>query len=298
MHASNQSPRAQSTKDWTFYATLLIVSLLLLRLLLAYAAVLMFATVVVLVTWPIFARIRGWTGRPALAGVLTTGVLGTVVVLPVFFLSVAFVRQAVQLGQRGALFVQGGGITRSVDTLQLSWADHLPASLAGYLPDPVELTKLATAGLQTAALSSLQSMTAQVPDVVATTAGLSIDAFVFVFAVTTFYVKGPDVLVVVRDFIPLEERYLDALFEVFADLANRAVGGAVAVAVLQGALATLGYAIAGVHGLVFFGSLTALFALVPVVGGALVYLPLVVWTGVHHGVWWALFLLAWQVLLT
>lgn len=291
-------PITQSTHNRMFYLLIIVVGLLLLRLVFAYLAVLMFATVVVLVTWPIFAHIGLRTGRPGLSAILTASLLGAVVVPPALLLGVTFVQQALRFGRHSANFVEEGGIARGVESLKQSWANLLPASLSGYLPDPAELTVLVGDAAQTAALAGLQTLTTKLPSIIAFTTGFSIEAFVFVFAVPTLYAKGPDALVVLRDLVPLEDGYVDELLVGFASLANRAFGGTIAVAVLQGAVATIGYAIAGVDGLVFFGSLTALFSLVPVVGGALIYLPLVVWTWIQHGMWWGVFLLAWQVLLT
>ena len=259
------------------------VTLLLLRLLFAFAAVMMFATVVVLVTRPIYLRIHGWVARPVLAAVITTVLLGTVVAMPLAFLGVAFVQQALEFGQRGMAFVQDGGIATSIDAFSQQAGDSLPAAVADVLPDSTELTVLASDVLQTMTMGGLQQVTSQLPSIIASTGGLAIDAFVFLGAVGTLYVKGPALLKIVRDLVPLQEAYFDALFEVFGDLANRAVGGTVATALIQGLIATLGYAIAGVDGLVFFGSLTVLFAFVPLVGGAVIYLPLVVSTWIDHG---------------
>ncbi|MFT4628646.1 MAG: putative PurR-regulated permease PerM [Myxococcota bacterium] len=169
-------------------------------------------------------------------------------------------------------FLQSGGFATLLGDLQQSSAEHLPDALTEAVPDPTEVTSILSQGLQTVAIDLLQTLTNRLPSIVASAGGMGINAFVFLLAVGTFYARGPDLLRVVLDIVPIEEDYVDALFEVFGDLANRAVGGAFATALVQGLVATLGYAIAGVEGLVFFGSLTALFAFVPLVGGAVVCL--------------------------
>jgi predicted PurR-regulated permease PerM len=298
MAASRRGPWSQTTKDRAFYVLLVGVGLLVLRLLLPYAAVLMFATVVVTVTWPVYARIRAGTGRPAVAAVFTTLLLATVVGVPLALLGWAFAKQAMELGNQGLAFVQQGGIQHAMMAVQGFWARHVPAALSGILPDATELTGIGIDGVQTGAMSGLQAATTRIPTVLSSAAGFGIDAAIFVGAVGTFYAKGPEMLAILRDLLPIEDRYVDSLYDVFRDLANHVVTGTLATAAIQGLVATLGYAIAGVDGLAFFGSLTALCALVPIVGGALIYLPLVVLTGINHGIGWALFLLVWQVLLT
>jgi Ca2+-transporting ATPase len=68
-------------------------------------------------------------------------------------------------------------------------------------------------------------------------------------------------------------KYQNIYFQAIGDTTRAVVYGLVLAALGQGALAGLGYAVAGVQAPVLFGVITALFALVPV-GAMLVWLPI------------------------
>jgi predicted PurR-regulated permease PerM len=295
MPPEQRGPWSQRTKDRWFLILLAVVTVLVLRLALPYAAVLMFASVVAIVTYPVYRRIHEWTDRPTLSAILTTSLFGIVVIIPMTWMATAFARQAVELGQKGVDFMQTGGLDAAVDQFHAGWSQLVPASLTDVAPDGTEVL---TSGLQSGVLSGLTVLTNSVPQIVATTAGIGVDTVVFVVAVATLYVQGPAVLGVIRDLAPLDEEYVDTLFGLFQDLSRRVVTGTAVTAMTQGLVATAGYAIAGVEGLVFWGMLTSLFALVPVVGSTIVYLPLCLLTFINRGVGWALFLLAWNLMFT
>jgi predicted PurR-regulated permease PerM len=74
---------------------------------------------------------------------------------------------------------------------------------------------------------------------------------------------------------PLQARQTEELLTEFHNVATGAIVGNVTTALLQGALAGIGFAVFGVGRAFFFGLLTALASFVPVIGTALVWVPAV-----------------------
>jgi predicted PurR-regulated permease PerM len=289
------SSAAPPAPAWGFHAVFVAITLVLLAVLWPFATVTLFAAVTASVAYPLYLRLLRWVRRPALASVLTTTALGFGVLIPVTWVAVAWVQEAVSLGDRGLAFVRGGGLDRAVGWLHRTYVARLPPSLDGVAP---EGNTAVESGLQSAATWALTWLTGSLPSWVASTASLAVNAAIFIVLLATLLVQGPRVLGVVRDLAPLPPSHVDRLFAVFSGLARRLVLGAIAVAVTQGLVATIGYGIVGVDGLVFWGISTAICALVPVVGSALVYLPLCALTWANRGPGWALFLLIWQLGLT
>ena len=126
----------------------------------------------------------------------------------------------------------------------------------------------------------------------------SVDLLVFLLSVVTLYMEGPRVLRASQRLFPLEDGYEERLFSVFREFANNMVIGSLATAVLQGLVAGIGYSFAGTGRVIFFATLTGVFSFVPVVGTALIWVPLTVYVGFAHGLSWGLFLLVWSVALT
>ena len=116
--------------------------------------------------------------------------------------------------------------------------------------------------------------------------------------ITELYVlvEWPQMALRLESVLPLDPQHTRALMIEFSDVSRSAFIGTVATAVIQGALAALGYAIAGVTTPVTWGLLTAISSLLPVVGTFLVWLPIAgyeLWIG-HIG--WGVFILLWGFL--
>lgn len=96
---------------------------------------------------------------------------------------------------------------------------------------------------------------------------------------------------------PLQGAQTEELLGEFHRVATGSIVGTVATAVLQGALAGIGFAIFRVPHAIFFGMLAALASFIPVVGTALVWLPAVVLLAVLGHTTAAIGLAAWCAVL-
>jgi predicted PurR-regulated permease PerM len=76
-----------------------------------------------------------------------------------------------------------------------------------------------------------------------------------------------------QETFPLRPDYTRALFAEFRRVGRTTLMGTLVTGVAQGALATIGFAIAGVPEPIFFGAATAVASLVPAVGTMLVWVP-------------------------
>ena len=91
--------------------------------------------------------------------------------------------------------------------------------------------------------------------------------------------------------IPVERAITERLAERFLGIVRATIKGTGVVALVQGALATITLMIAGVPSALLFGVITAIFALVPVIGSGAVWLPAGVWLLLAGDYWQGLFVL-------
>jgi len=97
------------------------------------------------------------------------------------------------------------------------------------------------------------------------------------------YADGPQMLDTVIKFLPLEERYVRELITEF-DRASRAVVLATLLSALaQGLLAGIGYHFAGAGSVFLLTILTAMFAMVPFLGAASVWVSVCLWLYFYEG---------------
>ena len=117
--------------------------------------------------------------------------------------------------------------------------------------------------------------------------------------ITELYVlvEWPQIALRLETVLPLDPHHTRALMTEFRDVSRSALVGTVATAVIQGMLATAGYAIAGVATPLTWGLITAISSLLPAVGTFLVWVPVAgyeLWKGdIGRGI----FLLLWGFLL-
>ncbi|MGO8997849.1 MAG: AI-2E family transporter [Polyangiaceae bacterium] len=119
--------------------------------------------------------------------------------------------------------------------------------------------------------------------------------------ITELYVlvEWPQLALRLESILPLDPRHTRALMIEFRDVSRSALVGTVATAIIQGMLAAVGYAIAGVATPVTWGLVTAISSLLPVVGTFLVWVPIagyLAWKGeIGSGIFvllWGLFVVS------
>ncbi len=288
------------TKDLWFYGALAISAVLLVVLFSPYLTVLLFAAVVVVVSWPIHAWVKEKVrGRALLASVLTTLLLGLGVFGPLSLLAWLFVAEAAETYTAVSTFLGEGTLEAWLRSLEEQYhSPHIQDLLERFLPTDFDPVGAIIGPLQQAASAVLNAGASVVPKLISATVTTTLDAILFVFAVVTLYVEGPKLLVVLMRLSPMDDSYEIRLFQVFRRFANNMVLGSLATAVAQGVLAALCFGIAGVDRLVFLGILTAVFSFVPMVGSAFVWVPVAVVVGMSSGWGWAIFVGTWSLAVT
>ena len=133
--------------------------------------------------------------------------------------------------------------------------------------------------------------------IVASSSKAAFHAAVMLIAFYFLLVEGRRLVRWLRRVSPLEASETEGLLEEFRSVARATILGASIAALFQAMTATLGYLIVGLPHAVFFGLLTLLASLVPVVGTPLVWVPAVVllWLEGHHVA--AIALLVWCLVL-
>jgi len=289
----------ERTKNRWFFGYLAFSTGALLVLFSPYLYVLMFAVVLVVVTWPVFTRIRDRVGgRRALAAILTLLLLAVVVFAPLATLIYVFVLQALEFVQNAIAWVTSPELGGWLTTLQSVHVPEIEERLGTLLGQDVDLVKAVTGPLQSGALAVLQAAGTFLPGLVNTTVNASIDVVIFLFAAVSLYMEGPRVLRVAKNLSPMDDAYEDQLFSVFRQFANNMVIGSLATSALQGLVAGIGYAIAGVPQVVFLGILTGVGAFIPLVGTALVWVPVTIYVAATEGIGWAVFVALWSMVVT
>jgi predicted PurR-regulated permease PerM len=127
----------------------------------------------------------------------------------------------------------------------------------------------------------------------------SVIGFSIMLSLLFFFLRdGDGMWARARLLIPLDQARKDRLFHHLSDVARAIVFGTTMTAAIQGLLIGIGFAIAGLPSPVVFGVLAALLSMLPVGGASFVWVPAVGWL-FYQGRWgFAIFMLAWGLMLT
>ena len=229
------------------------------------------AALVALMTWPLFRRVRAWTGRPALTAALFTGIVFLTLGVPLTLLLANLGSEATRLVLGVQEWLRQGSplpawvldqawITERIR--QFRQIDVLdPSVIAGWVQS--------YGGIVSTRLVDLAGGVARNVLSVAIT----------LIALFSFYLDGERLVDHGRRMAPVFLPYASQGFVDRVGASIRAVVfGLLGTAVVQGTLAGIGFAVAGVGVPVALGALTALASFVPM-GTALVWIPAALWLG-------------------
>ncbi|MDP8983531.1 MAG: AI-2E family transporter [Pseudomonadota bacterium] len=254
----------------------------------AWAAFLAFLILPLNMRWRRFFRRRGTA-----AGVLTV-LAPVVILLPLSAVSIEFVSQISALLQKLQQAAKQWDIKTFADLRQFPWIAHANDWLQGH------------AGISAAQVQSwLVSGTQQVLQRAAGFGGSfflgaldSLLGFAIMLFLLFFFLRdGDDMIARARQLIPLDEARKERLFDQLGSVTRAIMFGTSVTALAQGLLIAVGFAIASLPSPVVFGVLAALFSLLPIGGAAFVWGPAVLWL-FFDGRWgFAIFMLAWGLML-
>ena len=165
--------------------------------------------------------------------------------------------------------------------------DLLREKVSGILSDPVELLKDAKiVGQKIYDLTGVQLLTdenlltfqrksaAIIPGIINSSANLLSNFAIMLFLLYFLLKSGRQVERFLDRFIPLKEENVDLLSNETKNMIKANAIGIPVLAIIQGIIATIGFWIFGIKDFGLWGFLTGVFSMVPIVGTAVIWLPL------------------------
>jgi predicted PurR-regulated permease PerM len=276
--------------------TLLLLGFLLYQILLPFFAPLAWALFIAFLIHPLHAWVVGKLPHRAnlSAGVLTFATL-LILIGPLAGLATAFAAQAadlLQAAQRLATDHGSAGLIDIANAPLLGTALHWLEQTFGVTSVQVQgWVAEGTRGV----LQFLASLGGQIfLGAVGRVIGFAMMMFILFFAIR----DGEQLFTALRALTPMSEALQARLFDYLAAVTRAIFFGTGITALAQGALIAVGFAILDLPSPIVFGVLAALFALVPMAGTPVVWIPAVLILAAQHRWGAAIFLLVWGSLVT
>ncbi|MDT8436546.1 MAG: AI-2E family transporter [Gemmatimonadota bacterium] len=109
------------------------------------------------------------------------------------------------------------------------------------------------------------------------TAAFLLNLFVMLYAMFFFLGSGDDLLRRILHYVPLESSDEARMVEKFVSVTRATIKGSLVIGIVQGVLAGAAFAVVGIRGAAFWGTVMAVLSIIPAVGSGLVWAPAVVY---------------------
>jgi len=258
------------TRDTIHKATLLlllvVISAVFLAMIRHFLLALLLAGIFSALTRPLYCRFEEWFGgRRGLASMATLIVIIIVLILPLGGLLGVITAQAIKVGQSVTPWVQAnitapGAFSELLNSIP--FYDQI---------EPYRETIIRKAGetvgiVSNFLINSLSSATRG-------TVNFFFMSFIFLYGMFFFLMDGHRFLDKILFYLPLEDDDERRMLDKFTSVTRATIKGTVVIGVLQGGLAGLAFAVAGISSAVFWGTIMAVMSIIPGIGTALVWGP-------------------------
>jgi predicted PurR-regulated permease PerM len=203
-------------------------------------------------------------GSRHLASLITLIIISLVFLLPAFLLLAVVFSQAVDVSQSVTPWVSHlnePGVF--ADTLRkLPFYQELIPYKDMLIAKAGEAVTLVSRFL----ISGLSSLTIG-------TANFFLMLFILLYSMYFLQMDGDRLILKILYYLPLKSHDEEVMLEKFISVTRAMLKGTVLVGVMQGTLAGIAFAVAGVDNAVFWGTIMAVLSVIPSVGSALIWLP-------------------------
>jgi predicted PurR-regulated permease PerM len=247
------------------------------------------AAIAAYVTWPVFVRVRSWTGWPRTTALGLTLLFALAVALPITALLLAFASEASSVASRLQDWVAAGSQLPDW-VMERAW-------LAGRVEELRQSALFGPAALGEWISRYGQFVSLHLVSLTGDIARNVVEFLITMMVLFALYVDGEHIAAQVRRLALLLLPSNDPeLVDKVGAIARAVVFGLLGTAIAQGVLAGIGFAIFGVPSAVFLGFATALFSLIPA-GPALIWIGASVWLWAQGSLGAAIGMAIWGALL-
>jgi predicted PurR-regulated permease PerM len=263
---------------------LLLISGLFLAMIRSFLVTLLLAAIFAGLAYPFYRRmLRFCRGRRALASSLTLLLLLTLILVPLTGLLGIVANEAFNISESARPWITAQ--LQEPDAV-LEQLERLPGfeRLAPFR-DPIFQKAGELVGKVSGFLFDSLSATTR------GTVSFLFHFFLLLYALFFFLMDGPALLRKILYYMPLENDDEQRMVDKFTSVTRATIKGTLLIGVAQGSLAGIAFAIVGIDGAVFWGTLMTLLSVIPGIGTALVWAPAAIIMLAMGKVWQGVFLL-------
>lgn len=250
-----------------FFAALIFVIYQAVRLISPFASALLWGAVVALALYPVNKRVLKLVkGRRGVAAAIMTAITFILVIGPATGLLTVLASQVADLYHRASLFIQTGEWARLWESIR--------ASSFGSIFDSPVIDRIDIKNILLRGLGEISAAVAsQAGDILKNALSFVMNFFIMLFSLFFIFRDGESYYARLMDVLPFSADFKNSVAGKLADTFYAVINGLFFVAVIQGVMTGVGFAVFGLPFSVFWGVCAGFFALLPVGGAAVVWVP-------------------------
>jgi predicted PurR-regulated permease PerM len=256
----------EAINRWVLLLLVIFISALFLSMIRQFLMAIFLAAIISALSYPLYNSLNyRFRGKSALASMTTVIIMVCVIFIPLAGLIGIVTAQAIKVGETVTPWVEQ----------QLSQPDAISNALEA-LPFIDQIEPYRNLVVKKAAdLVSIVSgfMMNKLTEVTLGTVNFVIMSFIMLYCMFFFLIDGMKVLEKILYYLPLEDDDERRMLDKFTSVTRATLKGTLVIGILQGGLAGLAFAVVGITGAVFWGTIMAILSIIPSVGSALVWGP-------------------------
>lgn len=204
-------------------------------------------------------------GRETLASILTILAIILLVLIPLTVLIALVVTQAIAIGQSVTPWVQG---FINQPTTMTTYLEKIPyyQEILPYRDLIIQKAGELVGTVSRFLIDSLSSFTKITVDAI-------FSSIIMLYVMFYFLTMGDLLLQKILFFLPLDDLNEQRLLYRFTSVTRATIKGTLIIGIIQGTVCGIAFAIAGIDGPVFWGTLMAVMSIVPAFGTAIIWFP-------------------------
>ncbi len=262
----------EAINKWVLLSLVLFISALFLSMIRQFLMAIFLAGIFSAVFYPIYFRLsEKFKGRQGLASITTVILIILVVLIPLAGLIGIITAQAVKVGTLIKPWMekqmsQPQTLTTLVESLPFVRDFELIEKIEPYRREILSRLGEVVSGVSSFLVNKLSSITFG-------TVNFLLMTFIMLYTMFYFFVDGDILLRKILYYLPLQNTDERRMLDRFTSVTRATMKGTLVIGILQGGLAGLAFAAAGIPSSVFWGTLMTVLSVIPGIGSAVIWAP-------------------------
>jgi len=233
-------------------------------MLVPFLGVIAWATVLVILFYPVHKRLARRLNRPSLAALISCVLVILIILVPIALITVAVFNELTN-----ALQSLQAGVNSLLDP-----NSRISGPILNFVGRFIDVSQLRSEEFLVDRLKGVSGQIAgQTLGFLGGLAGVIVQMFFVIFTMYYFFKDGENISRTVRDALPLEREQAEGIMVRTREVIDASVYGVISIAALQGTLGGLAFWVLGLRSALIWGVAMAFLSMVPMLGAFLVWVP-------------------------